>query len=240
MSKIITIVSGKGGAGKTTLAVYLGRALAARGKAVLLVEMDAGLRGMDLMLGVASAAVYDLSDVLCGRCKPSQAVMLAPGAQGLHLLAAANDPGYIPDSAAFEGFLGLCRSCYDFILFDSPAGFGRGFALSASACTLALAVAVPEPVSVRACARAGQLLCRYGDAQQRLIINKVPPRLRGVEDLDAVIDGAGIQLIGAVPLDCELETAAMQGRGLNPCPAGAAIENIAARLCGEYRDLLLQ
>ena len=53
-AKVIAITSGKGGVGKSTLTVSLGIAAASSGKRVLLVEMDVGLRGMDIMLGLSN------------------------------------------------------------------------------------------------------------------------------------------------------------------------------------------
>ena len=68
MAQTILVTSGKGGVGKSTVSVLLGAALAQAGKRVLLLEMDSGLRGMDIMLGVQDETVYDLSDVLTRRC----------------------------------------------------------------------------------------------------------------------------------------------------------------------------
>ena len=61
------ITSGKGGVGKSTAAVGLRRALAARGRRVLLVDCDAGLRSLDRMTGTEESLVFDSSDVVYGR-----------------------------------------------------------------------------------------------------------------------------------------------------------------------------
>ena len=70
MGAITVVTSGKGGVGKSTVTAQLGRALALRGSRVLLVDGDAGLRCLDLLLGVSSSLVFDMSDVVRGNCEP--------------------------------------------------------------------------------------------------------------------------------------------------------------------------
>ena len=73
MGLISVVTSGKGGAGKSTVTAGLGCALARQGRHVLLVDGDAGLRSLDLMLGIGSA-VYDMADIFEGRCEPIRAI----------------------------------------------------------------------------------------------------------------------------------------------------------------------
>ena len=68
------ITSGKGGVGKSTVAVGLGRALAQRGRRVLLVDCDAGLRSLDRMTGAEENLVFDMADVVFARCSPAEAI----------------------------------------------------------------------------------------------------------------------------------------------------------------------
>ena len=74
MGKTYVVTSGKGGVGKSTVALNLAYALACDGRKVLLVDMDAGLRSLDLMLGAQNELVFDLSDVLDGTCDADQAI----------------------------------------------------------------------------------------------------------------------------------------------------------------------
>ena len=79
MSTVWLITSGKGGVGKTTLTACLGRALAASGQRVCVLDADIGLRDLDILLGVENRIVYDLLD-LCGRdCTPDQALIPVDG-----------------------------------------------------------------------------------------------------------------------------------------------------------------
>lgn len=63
MSEVIVITSGKGGVGKTTTTANLGVGLAKRGKNVVLIDTDTGLRNLDLLLGLENRIMYDLVDV---------------------------------------------------------------------------------------------------------------------------------------------------------------------------------
>ena len=88
MGAVTVITSGKGGVGKSTIATGLGSALARRGKRVLLIDGDAGLSCLDLMLDVAEERVYDISDVISGGAELSQAIYSCPWQDGMYLLAA--------------------------------------------------------------------------------------------------------------------------------------------------------
>ena len=72
------VASGKGGTGKSTVSVLLGARLAAAGHPTLLIELDSGLRSVDIISGVYGKTVYDIEDVLCGRCAGEQAVVESP------------------------------------------------------------------------------------------------------------------------------------------------------------------
>ena len=62
-AKVLTITSGKGGVGKTTIVSNLGLAIAALGYKVLLVDMDFGLNNLDVLMGIENKIVYDIIDV---------------------------------------------------------------------------------------------------------------------------------------------------------------------------------
>ena len=76
MSEIYVITSGKGGVGKTTTTANLGMGLAMRGKKVVLVDTDTGLRNLDLLLGLENRIMYDLIDVTEGRVPYKKALVL--------------------------------------------------------------------------------------------------------------------------------------------------------------------
>ena len=64
-ARVVTVTSGKGGVGKTTLTANLGVALAMQGQRVVVIDADVGLRNLDVMMGLENRIVYDLVDVIC-------------------------------------------------------------------------------------------------------------------------------------------------------------------------------
>ena len=86
MSKVYVITSGKGGVGKTTTTANLGVGLAMRGKKVVLVDTDTGLRNLDLLLGLENRIMYDLIDVAEGRVPCKKALVRHKKYESLFLL----------------------------------------------------------------------------------------------------------------------------------------------------------
>lgn len=237
---IIIIASGKGGAGKSTLTVNCGVGLARLGKKTLLVDADAGLRTLDLMLGVEDRVVYDAADVLNGGCEPVKAIV-ATEFNGLHLLPAPQET--FDRNLLEKGFRQLCRGLshyYDYILIDAPAGVGSGLTGIAKAASRAVLVSLPDPVSVRDGERAASVLRVCGIDHIRLVINRAHPAALGgtIPDLDAVIDGIGVRLIGVVPEDKQVCMARGRPLPVSNRGAAAAFSGIAERIDG--RDVPLQ
>ena len=69
MSEVIVITSGKGGVGKTTTTANVGTGLAKEGKKVVLIDTDIGLRNLDVVMGLENRIVYNLVDVIEGKCR---------------------------------------------------------------------------------------------------------------------------------------------------------------------------
>lgn len=246
MGEAVLITSGKGGAGKSTFAVNCGAALAQLGRRVLIVDADAGLRSVDLMLSVQDSVVYDLSDVLAGRCEPFKAI-LAAGVEGLSVLPAPLDPA--DESFEPEGMRRLCRGLtnyYDFVLIDSAAGMGRSVMTAAAGAGRAVILAVPDPVGVRDAARIAAALEAQGITNLRLVLNRVRPSLvrhRAAIALDRAIDSAAVQLLGVVPEDEAVVLAGFEGRPAvldrkTRKSAAEAFRHIARRLNGEDVPLM--
>ena len=75
-AKVITVTSGKGGVGKTTNVANIAAGLALGGSKVVCIDGDIGLRNLDVVLGLENRIVYDLVDVIEGRCRLRQAMMV--------------------------------------------------------------------------------------------------------------------------------------------------------------------
>ena len=79
MAEKIVIASGKGGVGKSSLTAGLARALSGAGKRVLMLDMDIGLRSLDLIFGTQKDVLFDWGNVIDGVCEPNQAALAAGG-----------------------------------------------------------------------------------------------------------------------------------------------------------------
>ena len=236
MARTIFVTSGKGGTGKSTVTALTGAALARQGQRVLLLELDTALRALDIMLGLDKTVVYDLSDILEGRCPPIKAVYPCYDLPNLHLIAAPGRPGTQIARAEMVRLVEKLKSCYDFILLDSPAGVGSGFGIGSAVAEEAIVVVTPDPVCIRDGRVASDLLDNYGLSRQLLVINRMGRSRKAKKlgcRLDTAIDSVGVQLLGVVPEDELVHLSVGAGRMLFAnTRARAACENIAGRLLG--------
>lgn len=241
-ARVIMVASGKGGTGKSTVAVLLGAELAARGKRVLLMELDCGLRSVDYITGTCGKTVYDVQDVLCGRCEAGKAVVESPIYPDLYVSPAPYSGGVIQPSA-LRRFLKLAAPVFDFILLDTAAGMGAPFEAARGVARTALLVLTPDPVALRDGRIVCDALCAAGCPEVRLVINKAPRTLEncGVRHLDECIDTVGAQLIGVVPYSGEVQRAGATGTPLAAkSTARLALRALASRLCGRQAPLVIR
>ncbi len=241
MGIVITVTSGKGGTGKTSVTGGVAAALALRGRRVLCVDMDIGLRNLDIVLGLNDRALMDFSDVALGRCPLSWAAVDCPGVKGLSLITAplSLPEGLTPDSV--RALLDTARGAYDYIFIDSPAGLGAGFRLAVCGCDRALVVATSDASSLRDAQRTVTELSHV--RQVHLVVDRVQPRLlrRLRATIDDAMDAAGLPLLGVVPEDPQVMLCANLGRPLlvqGSRGAAQACRNIAARLEGRQIPIM--
>lgn len=204
MGKVFAVTSGKGGVGKSTVSIGLALAFCAKAKKVLLVDMDEGLRCLDLMLGVDKSTVFDLSDILLGK-DIADAVYNPEKIKGLSLIPAPSQIGMI-DAFSLAGFADQAKQKYDIVIFDFPAGMDFSLYTALPEDTLFLTVASPDPVSVRDAAAVRQELNKL-KLNSRLIINNFDYGImrHGIhKNVDDIIDAAALQLVGIVPHSEEL------------------------------------
>jgi septum site-determining protein MinD len=125
-AKAATITSGKGGVGKTTATANLGVALATAGYRVVCIDGDIGLRNLDVVMGLENRIVYDLVDVVEGRCKLRQALIKDKRLADLYLIPAAQTRDKTAVSPAdMVRLVKDLRGDFDWVLIDSPAGIRR-------------------------------------------------------------------------------------------------------------------
>lgn len=244
-AKVVTITSGKGGVGKTTATANLGVALARMNKKVVLIDADIGLRNLDVVMGLENRIVYDLVDIVEGRCKLRQAMIKHKQFPDLYLIPAAQTRDKTAVSPA--DMIQLCdklRPEVDFILVDSPAGIERGFRNAVAPADEVLIVTNPEVSAVRDADRIIGLLEAENKGPGKLILNRVKMEMvrRGeMMSADDVTDILAISLIGIVPEDENVVPASNSGVPVTlneHSRAGQAFRNIARRLNGENVPLM--
>ena len=242
MGQIAAVISGKGGTGKTTIAAGVAACLAAEGSRVLAIDLDVGLRNLDISMGMAESAPLSFDDIMSGNYS-AQDIAPHPQIPGLYLLTAP--VGKAPeavDPSAFSAFLQSIRSQFDWCILDAPSGLGAGFGLAARDAQQVLVVTNADPASLRDGACAAQALPDT-IAQVRLVVNRVNPRsYRKIRTtIDDIMDEVGLPLLGIVPEDFNVPLAAARGVNLAlQTKKGAAVAclHIARRLQGRKMPLM--
>ena len=205
MKKVWVVASGKGGTGKSTLVVNLGAALASAGNKVLLIDLNVGLRCLDLYLGLADRVLFDGMDVMEGNCRPVDAILSCPTLPSLFLLPTSQSRR----DRDFDGtrLQTLCASLIDevdMILLDCPPGLEPIPARAATAAFRGLIVATPEPAAIRDADRLAAEFAAAGVAESYLVVNRFRPDFLQKGLMPAAsefADSLGLPLFGTVPED---------------------------------------
>ena len=239
-AKVVTVTSGKGGVGKTTATANIAAALANEGLKVACIDADIGLRNLDVVMGLENRIVYDLVDVVEGRCRLRQAMIRDKRLPELYLIPAAQtrDKSAISPSDMVRLCDELRKEC-DWVLIDSPAGIERGFRNAIAPADTILVVTNPEVSAVRDADRIIGLVEAEEKDQPLLVINRIKPGMVKREDMlspDDVLELLAIQLVGIVPEDEAVILSTNRGVPIvmdGRSKAGQAFRNIALRLRGE-------
>ena len=178
MAKIIAVTSGKGGTGKSTVCAGLGYTLAKQGHRTLLIELDFGLRCLDIMFGMENSIEYDLGDVLSGKKKALEAITQVNMASNLNLLCAPKTL----TSVSADQIIDICRSVkkyFEYIIIDTGAGINSHVFDIVEQANLILVVSTPDPVCIRDASLMSDEFYNRGNKSQRLIINKISKKVIG-------------------------------------------------------------
>ncbi|MGC2872172.1 septum site-determining protein MinD [Ihubacter sp. rT4E-8] len=190
MGKVYLIASGKGGTGKSMFAVNFGAALAGRGKSVVLLDMDLGLRNLDLYFGLENQVVYDVYDVLTGVCRIKQALIRDKRFENLYMMAAppSRDDGSLTP-LHLQVLCEKLKNIYDYVIIDAPSGIDDGLVLASAGADIAVLVTTPEYSALRDADTLDRELLQLGIKERFVVLNKVvaemmnagyAPRLREI------------------------------------------------------------
>jgi len=252
MGEVITVTSGKGGVGKSTLSANLSVGLAQEGKKVVVIDFDIGLRNLDMILGLENRIVYDVVDVMEGRCNLSQALINDKKSKNLYFLPASQTSDKdILDREKVRKLIEELKKDFDYIVIDSPAGIESGFEHSIFLADRALIVSTPDVSAVRDADRVIGIIdaksekAKSGEeVQKHVVINRLSPEMvdsgnmLGVED---VLNILALPLIGVVPDDAKIISSTNKGEPIyydKDSKAAEAYRRIAKRVLGEEVSFL--
>ena len=228
MGEVIVVTSGKGGVGKTTTTANIGAGLSRLDKKVVIIDTDLGLRNLDVVMGLENLIVYNLVDVIEGKCRMKQALIRDRRYENLYLLPSAQtkdksavSPGQI------RKLTDELKEEFDYILVDCPAGIEQGFQNAIAGAERAFIVTTPEVSAIRDADRIIGLLEKNGIRKNELIINRIRIDMVKRGDMMSVDDEQVVIGTNQGTPVISIHSA-----------AGTAYSNICRRIVGEEVEFL--
>lgn len=215
MGQVITIVSGKGGVGKSMFTANLGGTLALQGKKVVLLDMDMGLRNLDLIMGLENRVVYDVADVLGGICRIRQALIRDRRFPELYLIASPQNKEKIEITPLhMEVLCGKLKENYDYVIIDGPAGMDEGMMTSVAGADKVIIVTTPEFTAIRDADKIDRLLIAQGIEDRKIVLNRLKAELMNTGLLPSIADVSSMlrsDIIGLIQEDDNILIATNNG-----------------------------
>ena len=242
--QVVAITGGKGGTGKTHIAVNLAQALANDGQRTLLLDADLGMANVDVLLGLETSLT--LFDVLDGRCRLEDIMItvndnlqVIPAAPGIKQLA---NMGRQECAGLVRAFSDL-KHPLDFLLVDTATGVSESVASFCRAATEVLVVICNEPASIRdSVAQIRLFSSEYGVTRFRVLVNRVESAYEAQKLFKDVISrltdnhNPQISYAGYIPNDeCLGKAVARHQVVVDAYPqsrAAMAFRNLAGRVAG--------
>ena len=240
LGRIVAVASGKGGVGKTWLAITLAHALARSGFRSLLIDGDLGLANVDVQLGLTPQG--DLGEVVAGARPLIEAVTRHPG--GFDVIAGRSGSLALAeaDAAAVTALLAGAReaaAAYDYVLLDLAAGVERATRRMAVVADTLLVVATDDPTSLTDAYAVLKLYARdrgpRGHGEARIAVNQATSAASGKRTYAALARacqtflGAAPAMAGVVRRDDQVRAAIRrQSPLLDHAPGCPAAQDVAA------------
>ena len=238
MGDITAIVSGKGGTGRTSTAVSLGAALAARKTKTLLIDLNFGTEDLPFLFGAENRVVYHLLDVIEGNCKIIEAMVPFSKNPLLQLLpASVTRPLDLIPVSSFVKLTAMLRDSYDCILIDTPAGVSEALDYALQGADAAMIVTTSDYLSVKS---SKKLLEQPGfeGVRKSFLVNRFNRRLTGLPGMYSPEEAAeelGLPLLGIIPETEEIFASSCTGEIADDkrLLSVKCFDNTAGRLLGE-------
>lgn len=215
MGEVILLASGKGGIGKTTFTANLGATLALHGAKVVVMDLNMGLRNLDIYLGLENEVLFDVADVISGVCNIRKALIRDIRFPDLYLLSAAQYKEVFGITPAHMKMLcDRLKENFDVILIDGPVGVGNDFRLCCAGVDRAIVVVSPDYSALRNGDMVDRKLQDMGIQSRCYIVNMVKPELFGrnvVPDLGEIADIFRIPMAGIIQYDENINIANNKG-----------------------------
>lgn len=240
MARTIVVTSGKGGVGKSSISVNLAAALASKNAKVCLIDADFGLKNLDVMMGLENRVIYDLKDVVDGRCNLEQVLIKDKRCPTLYLIPACKSLKFVDFKLDYmQSVVDHFKHQFDYLIIDSPAGIEKGFEYACNCAREAIVVVNLDLSSIRDCDRVVGLLMKKGMMEISMVVNRLNVDYIGNQttlSLKEATDILSLPLLGVVYEDASMIAANNRGVPVffDHCsPLSSCFERMARRLNGE-------
>ena len=205
MARKIVLTSGKGGVGKTTVCANLGIYLSKLGFRVVLVDTDIGLNNLDVVMGVEEKIIFDIADVISGRCRVKQALVQDKNIPSLYILPSMKSYSSVNITGQdIKSVLNALEASFDYILIDCPAGVENGFQRAVYPADEAIIVVTPHLSSIRDADKIIGILENYDIELKGVVINRMRGDLLAngeIISVENIIKALNVSLLGVIPED---------------------------------------
>lgn len=241
MSKVIMITSFKGGVGKSTVSANLAMGLALRGNTVVALDCDIESRCLDIVLGLEDSSLYNICDILNGRCTIDEALVVDSRCPRLSFISAPAYYDFLKEGSEqslvkyseVPKLIEMLKQRFDYIILDCPARPDELYKELVKVSTHAVVVSLHTLASIRAAEKTAMMLSDMSDSvpvvtsfgddfeisetglQTRLIVNsfKAADVVSGVRPrIYDIISRASTKLLGVIPYDEAMSRAQEDGR----------------------------
>ena len=243
-TEVCAVISGKGGVGKTTLSYYLATILAGGKNRAVVIDLNIGLRGLDVLFRHDDDLVYDLGDILTDKCSNYHyALMDCNFNKNLYGIAAPSNPFFRIDFDKFYALIGVLKRDFNYVFLDSPSSICAGFMSAVSLCDRVIVMATPDPLSAASSSKIGEYVRNADISAGHLVINGVNFKARRppvIGNFETIIDMVGFPLLGVLPFEERLLDSALKGKMVPKRSSYVgALYNMAKRYNYEDADLFM-